>query len=267
MDKQKLAVITGASGGIGAAIATQLSQAGWRCLLLGRDENKLQLLQRALGEEHQYLALDLTQPVSGQRVTMHAMTLGGAALLVNCAGCNEMRSFQNEQLEQIQQQINVNLLVPMSLMHHLLPQLSSVKGTVVNVGSAFGYIGYPYQSVYCASKFGLRGFSEALSRELDGQVAVKYLAPRATDTRINPENVRALNRALGNKMDTPEEVAHNFMRLLNSKKRRWVVGFPEKLFARVNGLLPELVDSAIIKQLKIIKSYISCQLNTKESSS
>ncbi|WP_105170080.1 SDR family oxidoreductase [Pseudoalteromonas sp. T1lg23B] len=267
MAQSKLAVVTGASGGIGAAIALQLSNAGWRCLLLGRSEEKLSQLQQQLGDQHQYLAIDLVQTQSHRKVVSQAQAMGTASLLVNCAGSNEMRAFQDISPERIMQQLTLNLHVPMLLTQHLMEQLIQSMGTVINVGSAFGYIGYPYQSVYCASKFGLRGFSEALSRELDGHVNVKYFAPRATNTHLNNDDVRSLNKALGNKVDSPERVAKEFMQLLNSSKRRWVVGFPEKLFARVNGLLPELVDSAIIKQLKTIRNYIRCQFNTKESSS
>ncbi|WP_350609614.1 SDR family NAD(P)-dependent oxidoreductase, partial [Pseudoalteromonas sp. 41-MNA-CIBAN-0057] len=82
--------------------------------------------------------------------------------------------------------LSTNLAVPMKLCQLFLEQLQANTGTIVNVGSSFGSIGYPYQTLYCASKFGLRGFSEALSRELsDTGVRVTYLAPRATDTDIN----------------------------------------------------------------------------------
>ncbi|OHU85008.1 MULTISPECIES: SDR family oxidoreductase [Pseudoalteromonas] len=267
MTQSKLAVVTGASGGIGAAIARQLSNAGWRCLLLGRNEEKLSLLRHQLGPQHEYLAIDLAQPQSHRKVVLHALTMGGVALLVNCAGGNKVRAFSDMSPEDIQQQLVLNLHVPMLLTQSFLVQLSQSSGTVINVGSAFGYIGFPYQSIYCASKFGLRGFSEALSRELDGRVNVKYFAPRATDTSLNDDDMRSLNKELGNNVDSPERVAKEFMQLLNSRKRRWVVGFPEKAFVRINGLLPELVDSAIIKQLKTITRCIRGQFNTKESSS
>lgn len=259
---QGLAVITGATGGIGAEIVKQLARDGWRCLLIGRNESQLMQLTSTLVGSHHYLVEDLQDEQAFQAIVARADELGGASLLVNNAGLNHMLSFENTPTQLLFNQLNVNLVAPIRLTQSLIGQLRRNRGTIVNIGSAFGSIGYPYQSVYCASKFGLRGFSEALSRELDGIVQVKYLAPRATDTKINDSSVRAMNEALGNAMDSPELVAKEFMTLLKSSARRRHIGFPEKLFARLNGLLPELVDSAIIKQLKTIKTF----LGTKESS-
>jgi short-subunit dehydrogenase len=145
----------------------------------------------------------------------------------------------------------------MRLCQLFLAQLHANKGSIVNVGSSFGSIGYPYQTLYCASKFGLRGFSEALSRELsDTPVKVSYLAPRATDTDINDAQTRAMNKALGNQMDSPKLVADELVALLNSNKTRRFIGFPEKLFARINGVFPRIVDNAIAKQLPKIKQFL-----------
>jgi short-subunit dehydrogenase len=154
--------------------------------------------------------------------------------------------------------LSTNLLVPIKLCQLFLQQLESSKGIIVNVGSSLGSIGYPYHTLYCASKFGLRGFTEALSRELNGSgVNVTYLAPRATDTSINNDQTRAMNKALGNKMDTPERVAKELLTLINSSKKRRFIGFPEKLFVRINGAFPGIVDGAIGKQLSIIKRFLS----------
>jgi short-subunit dehydrogenase len=154
--------------------------------------------------------------------------------------------------------LSTNLSVPIKLCQLFLGQLQYTKGTIVNVGSSFGSIGYPYQTLYCASKFGLRGFTEALSRELNGSgVKVAYLAPRATDTTINNSKIRALNKELGNKMDSPELVARELLALLDSNQTRRFIGFPEKLFVRINGAFPRIVDNAIAKQLPKIKRFLS----------
>ncbi|CCQ09250.1 Oxidoreductase, short-chain dehydrogenase/reductase family [Pseudoalteromonas luteoviolacea B = ATCC 29581] len=259
---KKLAVLTGATGGIGSAIAQQLAKAGWTLLLVGRNESMLSALRDELGPKHQFLVEDLRDEKAILAIASCAQQMGGADLLVNNAGVNQMLPFEHTPTDTIESQISINLIAPMRLTHSLLSQLKQQRGTVVNVGSAFGAIGYPMQSIYCASKFGLRGFSEALSRELDGEVQVKYFAPRATDTSINGDRIRQLNSALGNAMDKPQYVADEFMKLLGSTSRRRAVGFPEKLFARLNGVFPELVDSALIKQLKVIKAYFV----TKETS-
>jgi short-subunit dehydrogenase len=128
---------------------------------------------------------------------------------------------------------------------------------IIQVGSAFGYIGYPGFSSYCASKFGLRGFIEALAREYaDTRIRFGYFAPRATNTNINAVSVDDMNKALGNAVDRVDTVAKAFIIFLNSKKREQVVGWPEKLFARINGFIPKLVDNAIQSNLLIIKRYL-----------
>jgi len=135
--------------------------------------------------------------------------------------------------------------------------LARPQGQIVNIGSIFGSIGYPGSTVYCASKFGIRGFSEALNRELmDTNVKVRYFAPRATKTAINNEQVVAMNNALGTKMDSADYVANEFVAFLQSANLRQYLGWPEKLFVRVNSLIPNIVDKSIFKQLPIIKHFL-----------
>ena len=130
-------------------------------------------------------------------------------------------------------------------------------GALVLVGSTFGSIGFPGYTAYCASKFGLRGFSEALRRELaDTPVQVVYVAPRATATAMNPAPVNELNRALGNAMDAPEAVAAQILQAMEKDERRRFLGWPEKLFVVINGILPKLVDKAMLKQLPVIRRFL-----------
>ncbi len=129
---------------------------------------------------------------------------------------------------------------------------------IVNVGSAFGSIGYPGYSGYCASKFGLRGFTEALRRELGAtRVKVLYFAPRATNTAINSAAVVAMNQQLGNQMDSPELVAKALLQQLETAQSRRFLGWPEQLFVRLNAIFPALVDKALQKKLAVIEKYAS----------
>ena len=129
---------------------------------------------------------------------------------------------------------------------------------IVNIGSIFGSIGHPGFAAYCASKFGLKGFTEALQRELHGSsIRVLYLAPRATHTDLNSMAVTALNEALGNNVDSPEQVAKALMDILASKRRQQYLGWPENLFVRLNGLFPGLVHNALVRKLHIIRHHAS----------
>ena len=96
----------------------------------------------------------------------------------------------------------------MLLCQGLLPLLRNrPEAAIVNIGSTFGSIGHPGFATYCASKFGLRGFTETLRRELaDTEVQVYYVAPRATRTDMNSAAVVQLNEELGNAMDPPDVV-------------------------------------------------------------
>jgi short-subunit dehydrogenase len=130
------------------------------------------------------------------------------------------------------------------------------KAQIINVGSIFGYLGYPGCAAYSASKFGLRGFTEALRRELaDGPVRVMYLAPRSTRTPFNSDAMYALNERLRVAVDDPQVVARALLRLLDAPGRERLLGFPERLFARMNQLMPALIDSALRRQLPIIRAH------------
>lgn len=145
----------------------------------------------------------------------------------------------------------------MQLTHRLLPLLRQQgRALVVNLGSTFGSIGYPGFTAYCASKFALRGFSEALRRELaDTLVKVLYFAPRATQTGMNGAQVVAMNDELNVAMDDPHSVALQLLAAIRREEEERYLGWPEKLFVRLNSLLPRLVDQALRKQLPIIQRF------------
>ena len=110
----------------------------------------------------------------------------------------------------------------MLLVHELLPHLKAQpQAHLLNMGSVFGNIGYPGYAAYSASKFAMRGFTEALRRELaDTRVRVHYLAPRATRTPINSPAVQRMNAELKVAMDPPEAVARAARTVLGERRRR-----------------------------------------------
>jgi len=266
--KKPVAIITGASGGIGQAIAKELDQAGYRLYLHGRNKTALQSLQAELNGEHQLLIGDLNQLDVLQSLLDQAFAGGHIDLLVNNAGISSFGELASCTSAVIEAQIQTNLIAPMQVTQGFVQRVQrrgNNRSKIINIGSAFGGIGFAGFSPYCASKFGLRGFSEALSRELaDSSIQVCYFAPRATQTPINSDTVTQLNMKLGNAVDTPEYVAKAFMRFLNSGRTRKTLGWPESFFVRLNGCLPELVDKALRKKLAVIRSFSTKLL--KESS-
>lgn len=256
---QKTFVLTGATGGIGAAMARRLSAAGANLILLGRNRERLEKLQRELGEKrHSYVAGDLSNIVVRNSLIEHCRALSTPIDgLINNAGTSVFAPIEATGADELQSLLTINLLVPMLVTRDLLPLLRKREpAAVVNVGSTFGSIGYPGFSGYCASKFGLRGFTEALRRELaDSNISVHYLAPRATHTGLNSPAVDALNAALGNAVDEPKIVADALIALLENENKLRYLGWPEKLFARINQILPSIVDNALKKQLGTIRSF------------
>lgn len=251
----KLTVLTGAGGGIGSAMANSLAGAGARLILVARDQARLEMLCNLLpGSGHCAVAADLVTEEG--RAAVLAACDGKLDLLVNTAGVNHFGMLEQQSEQQLQQMLEVNVMAPMLLTQSLLAQLRENAGTVVNVGSGFGSIGFAGYCGYSASKFALRGFTEALKRELaDTGVTVQYLAPRAVDTAMNPPEVVAMNEELGNVTDSAEDVAKELMSLLHSQKRSRHMGGPERFFAKLNVLFPSVVDSALAKKLPIIRRH------------
>jgi short-subunit dehydrogenase len=180
-------------------------------------------------------------------------------LLINNAGAGDFGWLEGQNDATLERIVETNVLAPMQLTRRLLPELARRDAAwIVNVGSIMGYLGYPGQAAYCASKFALRGFSEALRRELaDGPVRVLYLAPRATRTAMNGAGLCALNAELGVALDEPAIVARELIELLRRPARERLLGMPERLFARLNQLVPGLVDRALRRQLPAIRRHVA----------
>ncbi|WP_323953850.1 SDR family oxidoreductase [Aeromonas hydrophila] len=253
----KLVLLTGASGGIGEALAQELAAQGAHLLLHGRRASALERLRKELPhpERHQTVIADLGSPQERAKLLQHPALDEGLDVLINNAGCNQFAWLEDQSSEQVERQLLLNVEAPIQLTRMLLPRLRK-PAVIMNVGSSFGAIGYAGYSVYCASKFALRGFSEALGRELEGTgIQVLHFAPRATRTRLNSEAAYEMNAELGTHTDSPQDVAEEAVIALCNETRRSWLGWPEKLFVRLNSLLPGLVDRALAKQKPIIERY------------
>jgi short-subunit dehydrogenase len=257
-------VLTGASGGLGRAMAAALAGDCDAMVLAGRDGARLAVLKRELQSRHAALAVetvagDLTRSATRRQVRDACRALPQPVdVLINNAGINEFHEFESQEAGDVGRMLEVNLLAPMLLTQELLPLLKAAPSAqIVNVGSIFGYLGYPGFAAYCATKFGLRGFSQSLRRELaDTAVKVRYFAPRTTRTALNSPAVSAMNRALGAREDTPEAVARELVRFLASDAWERKIGFPERLYVFLNQLVPAVNDKGIRAQLSTIKQHL-----------
>ena len=240
-------VLTGASGGIGAAIARELAAAGASLLLVGRNARALGHLAAELPAGHRIAALpaDITR-AEGRAAIRDAAAPMRVNALINCAGLPCFGALDHVNDARIAAVLITNLVAPIQLTRTLLPQLiAQPQARVLNVGSVLGRLALPGHSVYCAGKFGLRGFSESLRRELAAtSVRVQYLGPRATRTAFNDAQAEAFNRATAARVDDPARVAQVAVRLLASGAAERFLGFTESIAARVNGVAPSLLDGS-----------------------
>lgn len=257
----KTILLTGASGGIGQAIAKRLLAAGARLILVGRSVQNLNALASELNminSQGFVLQADITTHEGRETIRTALVALRQPLdALINCAGINLFGSLADTAPDDIEKLLATNVTAPILLTRQLLPFINKVDGRILNIGSSFGALGFPCYTVYCASKFALRGFSEALRRELsDSHLQVAYLAPRATKTSLNSAAVCTMNRELGNAMDEPDVVAITVEKMLTDKHMRdRSIGWPETFFLRLNSLFPRVIDLALRSKLSIIRRY------------
>lgn len=243
-------VLTGATGGIGAAIARRLVARGDRVLLVARSADALARLAHELGHGRaagtvDALAIDITR-AEGRTALVALADRRRCDVLVNNAGIPSFGPIASLSDAHVEQVIAVDLVAPILLTRALLPVLRRApRATVLNVGSALGRIGLPGFTVYGAAKFGVRGFSEALRRELAGtRVRVRHLAPRTTRTAFNDARVDAYNRATGARSDDPDRVARAAVAMIDRGPAERTLGASEAIAARLNGLVPTWLDRA-----------------------
>lgn len=249
-------LLTGSTGGLGQALARQLAQAGAGLLLAGRDAARLAALNADLGAGHSSVRADLTRP-EGVAAALGAARDFGVNVLINNAGVGGFGLFDQQDWPTVGQVLSTNLEAPLRLTHALLPLLRErPEAAIVNIGSTFGSLPFAGFAAYSAAKAGLRGFSQALRRELaDTRVAVIHLSPRAIDTPLNTDAVNALNRALKNRSDSAETVARQVVAALRRGDGERHFGFPERLFAWLNGIAPGLIDRGLAGKLAVIKQH------------
>lgn len=254
-------LITGASGGIGHPLALALARQGAQLILVGRDCAALSAAcaeVAELGAQALPLTADLLEAGAAEHLAAEALAAaGGVDVLVNLAGVTSFRLFQDEDSASIERLWRINVIAPMFLARSLLPQmLERGSGRIVNIGSVFGSIGFACFANYSATKFAVRGFSQALRRELENTgVGVTYVAPRYTRTPINAGAVSRMASALKMNMDDPSLVADHIVRAIARDHNEHYIGFPESLFIRINALLPGLVDGAMRTQNRRMRTF------------
>lgn len=205
----RVALITGAGGGIGSAVAAKLAALGMNLALCGRRENRLQEVAERTGRPGDMLVLpgDLTDEAHVREcVERTCARFGGLDVLVNNAGMALNRPFEGTSTEDFDRLLAINVRAPFLLCREALPALRrSDRATIVNIGSVVAHEGYAGQAAYTASKHALLGMTRALAKEVwrDG-VRVHMVSPGG----VNTDMIRIARPDLsGEGMIGPDEVA------------------------------------------------------------
>ena len=200
------ALVTGASGGLGSAIARELARLGCKMFLTGRDPVRLDSLRDELGPTAGRCAVDLADGSAPQLIAEAALEhLGVVDVLVNNAGVFPVGPAENVTPQEFDSCFSVNVRAPFLLSSLLVPRMAARGwGRVVNIGSSSSYAGFANTALYCASKHALLGLSRSLFNEFKGRgVRVFCLSPGSIQTEMG-------RRVPGQTFETfirPEEVA------------------------------------------------------------
>jgi short-subunit dehydrogenase len=243
------ALITGASKGIGKAIAFELARRKYAVILVARNEILLQELSATLRNqfsvEAEYFAIDLTQKDAPQKIVQFCADKNlKIQILVNNAGYGLSGGIDKYNLSQHTEMMQLNMHVPVSLTYLLLPQLKLQKaGYILNVASGASYQAVPGLNIYAASKAFVLSFSRGLNYELKNtSVSVTALSPGATDTdfanRASVTSAKAQKLAKQFNMQ-PQEVASIAVNGMFSRKAEVIPGFVNKLAVFFAWLLPK----------------------------
>jgi NADP-dependent 3-hydroxy acid dehydrogenase YdfG len=181
----RVAVITGASSGIGEATARTLAANGLRVALLARRADRLQALVSELRDNAIAIVADVTDRASLVAAAKRVHDeMGGADILVNNAGVMLLAPFSSDQHAEIRQMVEVNLLGAMTATEVFLDQLRDGGGDLVNLSSVAGRTARPGNAAYAATKWGVNGWSEALRQELHPDIRVMVIEPGAVATEL-----------------------------------------------------------------------------------
>jgi len=242
----KIALVTGASDGIGLEFANILGARGYDLILVARREDKLNSIATTLTQEHgvncRVIVADLSQPQAAQQLFQNTQSNNlRVDFLVNNAGLLHNGFFTELDINAQERMITVNVLALTSLTHLYANDMSARKnGHILNVASLAGWMPIPNQNVYAATKSYVLSFTQALADELNAAgngVVVSALCPGYTATKMmdNPDQGAKLNIA-PNMMMSAKEVAEQGIRDCLSGKMTIVPGAANKFTAAITHL-------------------------------
>jgi len=255
--QKKVVIITGASSGIGKALAEKYAAEGWNLVLAARREERLLELKAKLNHTGVLIAkTDVTSETDCKNLVDQAVEkFGQIDVLINNAGISMRALFNQTDLDVMRKLMDVNFWGTVYCTRFAMPFLLKTKGSLVGVISVGGYIGLPGRTGYSASKFAVRGFLETIRVEnLKTGLHVLMVAPGFTASEIRKSALLANGKQQGetprneNNMMSAEECAEHIFKAVLKRKRELVLTFAEgKLTVFLSKFMPRFIDKMSYK--------------------
>lgn len=253
--KNKIVVITGASSGIGEALAKKFDAMGSNIVLAARDEVKLMAVKNSLQNKSIAVVTDVSNENDCKLLMEKAIAeFGSIDVLICNAGMSMRAMFNDVSMEVLHKLMNVNFWGAVNCCKHALPFLLQSKGSIIGVSSIAGKVGLPARTGYSASKFALEGFMntlriENLKNDLHVLVACPgYTASNIRNAALNEKGEQQMDTPLDeNKLMTADEVATEIYMATMERKRDLVLTTNGKFTIWLNKFFPAWMDKIIYR--------------------
>jgi NAD(P)-dependent dehydrogenase (short-subunit alcohol dehydrogenase family) len=242
----RVAVLTGGSSGIGAAIARRFAAKGWHCVLLARGEERLRALAAEIGAEHELC--DVSDRAAVERAAQAVLAKHPrVSLLVCSAGIPGRHGFLRADPEVIEEVVRTNYLGSVWTVRAFLPGLEAAAPShVVMIASVAGLVAFPPSGPYSAAKHAQLAFSRAITADLRPRgIRVHTVNPGFVETEGFPQRGFLEIPVLGRLVSRPEQIARHVERVVERNRRETVVPWWYRVAPLAQALVPGLVHRAV----------------------
>jgi short-subunit dehydrogenase len=260
--KGKVSIITGASSGIGKALAYELANKGSDIVITARRINLLENIQKEIIDKYNTKVLVIKADISNSEdcKTIIIKTIehfGKIDILINNAGISQRAMFDVLELDVIKKVMDVNYWGTVNTTKYALPYIKESKGSIVAISSISGFSPLPARTGYCSSKYAIHGFMESLRIEnLKNGVHVMVAAPEYVASEIREHALLDDGREQGKspreekEMLTAEYVAYRIVKGIRKRRRTMVIGKKGAIAVGVSRFLPKLSDRLVYYYIK-----------------